>query len=141
MRSISFRPHHFLCSLGYQGKGYDDAFTANMDAVVADGLHQSGGDDTLITVVRQADEICAPCPQRRGQGCASQRKIDGLDDRHAARLNLMEGEQLTWAEAKERIAAKVKSGDLADLCEGCQWLELGLCEDALTRLIADQKML
>ena len=141
MRSISFRPHHFLCSLGYQGKGYDDAFTANMDAVVADGLHQSGGDDTLITVVRQADVICAPCPQRRGQGCASQSKIDGLDDRHAARLNLMEGEQLTWAEAKERIAAKVKSGDLADLCEGCQWLELGLCEDALTRLIADQKML
>jgi len=135
MRAIIFRPHHFLCSLGYQGKGYDDAFTANMDHVVADGLHQEGGDETLITVTREADVICGPCPHRRGQGCASQEKIDGLDARHAAWLNLVDGESLTWAEAKTRIAAKVKSGDLSDLCKGCQWLELGLCEDALAKLI------
>ena len=134
-RAITFRPHHFLCSLGYQGKGYDDAFTANMDHVVADGLHQEGGDETLITVTREADVICGPCPHRRGQGCASQEKIDGLDARHAARLNLVDGETLTWAEAKTRIAAKVKSGDLSDLCKDCQWLELGLCEDALAKLI------
>lgn len=134
-RAITFRPHHFLCSLGYQGKGYDDAFTANMDRVVADGFHQEGGDETLITVTREADVICGPCPHRRGQGCASQEKIDGLDARHAARLNLVDGETLSWAEAKMRIAAKVKSGDLSDLCKGCQWLELGLCEDALAKLI------
>ena len=134
-RAITFRPHHFLCSLGYQGKGYDDAFTANMDHVVADGLHQEGGDETLITVTREAAVICGPCPHRRGQGCASQEKIDGLDARHAARLNLVDGETLSWAEAKTRIAAKVKSGDLFDLCKGCQWLELGLCEDALAKLI------
>ena len=134
-RAITFRPHHFLCSLGYQGKGYDDAFTANMDHVVADGLHQEGGDETLITVTREADVICGLCPHRRGQGCVSQEKIDGLDARHAARINLVDGETLTWAEAKTRIAAKVKSGDLFDLCKGCQWLELGLCEDALAKLI------
>ena len=103
MRAITFRPHHFLCSLGYQGKGYDDAFTANMDQVVAEGLHQDGGDDTLITVVRQADVICGPCPHRRGNGCASQDKIDGLDARHAARLNLKDGEALTWGDAKRGL--------------------------------------
>lgn len=134
--SITFRPHHFLCSLGYQGKGYDDAFTANMDAVVSDGLHQDGGDDTEITVTRTADIICGPCPHRRGQGCASQDKIDALDDRHAERLNLKAGDVLTWGAAKDRIADYVKAGDLADLCEGCQWLELGICEDALSRHLA-----
>ena len=134
-KSITFRPHHFLCALGYQGKGYDDAFTENMDKVIADGLHQDGGENTLITVTRQADIICGPCPHRRGQGCASQEKIDKLDNRHAERLNLVDGEILSWCEAKERIAANVKKGDLSTLCEGCQWLELGLCEDALSRLI------
>ena len=137
-RSITFRPHHFLCSLGYQGNGYDDEFTANMDKVVTAGLHQPGGDDTVITVVRQADAICAPCPHRRGQGCASQDKIDGLDQRHADRLHLKDGEDLTWGAAKDRIAAHVQSGDLAVLCQGCQWLEFGVCEEALARLIAEK---
>ena len=134
-KSITFRPHHFLCALGYQGKGYDDAFTENMDKVIADGLHQVGGEKTLITVTRQADVICGPCPHRRGQGCASQEQIDKLDNRHAERLNLVDGEILSWGEAKEKIALNVKKGDLSTLCEGCQWLELGLCEDALSRLI------
>ena len=134
-KSITFRPHHFLCALGYQGKGYDDAFTENMDRVVADGLHQDGGENTLIIVTRQADIICGPCPHRRGKGCASQEQINKLDTRHAERLNLIDGETLSWGAAKERIALKVKKGDLSTLCEGCQWLELGLCEDALSRLI------
>ena len=134
-KSITFRPHHFLCSLGYQGKGYDDAFTANMDKVVANGLHQKGGDDTLITVVNKADIICGPCPHRRGEGCATQDQIDKLDRNHAAALNLVDGETLSWAEVKDRIASKVNKGDLKNLCEGCQWLSYGLCEDALAQLI------
>ena len=31
---IRFRPHHFLCSLGFEGKGYSEAFTANMTGIV-----------------------------------------------------------------------------------------------------------
>lgn len=27
---VRYRPHHFLCSLGYEGKGYSEAFTDNM---------------------------------------------------------------------------------------------------------------
>ncbi|MCE2517535.1 MAG: DUF1284 domain-containing protein [Alphaproteobacteria bacterium] len=133
---MTFRPHHFLCALGYQGKGYDDAFTANMDEVVAKGLHQQGGDNTVITVTTSADVICQPCPHRRGQGCAKQAQIDALDARHAERLELKAGDELSWGAAKARIAAKVKSGDLSELCAGCGWLEAGMCEAALARLLA-----
>lgn len=136
--SITFRPHHFLCSLGYQGKGYDDDFTANMDHVVSHGLHGNDGDDTVITVTHQADVICGPCPHRRGTGCASQEKIDGLDRRHAHALHLKSGDVLTWGAAKQKIARFVNKGDLSTLCQGCQWLDLGLCEDALARLIDSQ---
>ena len=63
---LRYRPHHFLCSLGFEGKGYSDAFTANMDAIVMGRLRASGGDAIEIRVVGAADDICGPCPKRRG---------------------------------------------------------------------------
>lgn len=131
---LRYRPHHFLCSLGFEGKGYSDAFTANMGAIVEGRLRAPGGDATVIEVTAAADDICAPCPRRRGAGCEAAAKIADLDAAHAAMLNLVTGERLTWAEAKARIRAHVPPGSLARLCAGCEWEPLGLCEAALARL-------
>ena len=30
---LKFRPHHFLCTLGFQGKGYSPGFVANFQAI------------------------------------------------------------------------------------------------------------
>ncbi len=131
---IKFRPHHFLCSLGFQGKGYSDGFTANMSAIVVDRLRATGGDNEQIQVVGATDDICTPCPKRRGTLCENQEKIATLDYRHARALKLFVGSELSWAEAKRRILKRVPPGSLSTLCAGCQWLELGLCEAALTAL-------
>ncbi|MEO3414765.1 DUF1284 domain-containing protein [Roseovarius sp. CAU 1744] len=131
---ITYRPHHFLCSLGFQGKGYSDGFTANMSRIVVDTLRAPGGDDTLIEVTGVTDDICAPCPKRRGTLCTEQEKISALDMRHARALGLFDGTRITWAEAKRRIVKRVPPGSLQTLCQGCQWLELGLCEQALADL-------
>ena len=131
---LTFRPHHFLCALGYRGKGYSDAFTANMTQIVTNGLFANGGDHTLIRVRAAADSLCAPCPKRRGEGCTNQAEIDALDGRHAAALNLKHGDVLTWGQAKMRIREKVRPDDLDTLCTGCKWLELGLCKSALSDL-------
>jgi len=130
---IRFRPHHFLCALGFQGKGYSESFTANM-AKIVDRLRGPGGGDVVLQVTMQADAICAPCPHKRGMGCQKSTKISALDTRHAAALGLTNGDDLTWADAQARIRAQVAPGDLASLCAGCAWLELGVCEDALARL-------
>jgi hypothetical protein len=127
---ITFRPHHFLCALGFAGKGYSDRFTANMAGIV-DKLRAPNGGAVQIAVTFQADSICSPCPHKRGQSCEKAGKIASLDIRHARALLLAEGDCLTWAEAQARIVAQVPPGSLAQLCEGCQWLELGLCEAAL----------
>ncbi len=132
--ALCFRPHHFLCALGFAGAGYSDAFTANMTRIVRDGLRAPGGDETVIEVAGAADDICAPCPKRRGALCVSQEKIAALDARHAAALGLRAGARLTWGEAQDLIRRAVAPGDLGKLCDGCQWLELGLCEAALARL-------
>ena len=78
-----------------------------------------------------------PLFKRRGQLCESQAKITTLDTRHARALGLFTGTRLTWGEAKRRIVKRVPPGALASLCAGCQWLELGLCERALSDLHAE----
>jgi len=131
---VRFRPHHFLCALGYAGKGYSEDFTANMTAIVMDRLRAPGGDDVVIETTGATDDICTPCPKRRGRLCTNQQAISRLDRAHAAALRLAPRERLTWGEAKRRIVENVAPGSLSTLCEGCQWLELGLCEKALARL-------
>ncbi|WP_296477392.1 DUF1284 domain-containing protein [Roseinatronobacter sp.] len=131
--SVTFRPHHFLCALGFQGKGYSDAFTTNMAGIVS-LLRAPDGGAVGITVTYQADSICAPCPHKRGVSCDKAARIAALDKRHAQALSLADGDSVTWAEAQARIVERVAPGSLAQLCEGCQWLELGLCEAALSAL-------
>ncbi|HQU70116.1 MAG TPA: DUF1284 domain-containing protein [Albidovulum sp.] len=131
---IRYRPHHFLCSLGFEGKGYSENFTANMTAIVMGRLRAEGGDATVIAVTGATDDICAPCPKRRGRLCTNQDKIKTLDRAHAAALKLEPREVLTWGEAKDRIRANVPAGSLKTLCAGCEWEAYGMCEAALSRL-------
>ena len=132
--TIRFRPHHFLCALGYEGKGYSDAFTANMSAIVIERLRGPGGGRTRIKVTNRADSICGPCPHKRAFSCAEAPKINVLDRNHAAALDLKPGDILTWDEAKSRILDKVPPGSLTALCSNCQWLEYGMGETALRKL-------
>lgn len=135
---IRYRPHHFLCSLGFEGKGYSEGFTANMTAIVMGRLRAEGGDATVIEVTGATDDICAPCPKRRGRLCTNQDKIKTLDRAHAAALRLEPRESLTWREAKVRIRAHVAPGSLKTLCAGCEWEAYGMCEAALRRLHDEQ---
>lgn len=131
---IRYRPHHFLCSLGFENKGYSDAFIANMADIVMGQLRTPDGSDKIIEVTVQADDICAPCPKRRDLGCVEQPKIDALDQAHAAALGLKDGDQLTWGDALARIKARVAPRDLRRICKDCAWLEYGMCEAAVARL-------
>jgi uncharacterized protein len=138
MAPVIFRPHHFLCALGYEGKGYSPAFTGNMTAIVIGRLRAPGGGATEIRVTGGFDDLCAPCPHNRGHACASQAKIDRLDAAHAAALGLQPGDQITWDQAQDRIVAQVPPGRLKTLCAGCEWEAYGMCEAALGRLHAER---
>ncbi|MDP3533215.1 MAG: DUF1284 domain-containing protein [Alphaproteobacteria bacterium] len=130
---LKFRPHHFLCTIGYEGKGYSEPFTDNYDKI-AEQLRVPDGDQTEIQVVFHTDDICAPCPHQRGLLCATQKKIASLDRRHCDALNLMENEILMWVDAKKRIKQKISIDTFHEICKGCQWKALGVCEEALRKL-------
>ncbi|WP_341861064.1 DUF1284 domain-containing protein [Gymnodinialimonas sp. 57CJ19] len=131
---LRLRPHHILCSLGFEGHGYSDTFTANMEAIVVGRLRAALGDATMVEITATADAICAPCPRKRGQGCEAQFEIDTLDTAHGAALGVSAGERLTWGEAQDRVRARIKPDDLDVICAGCRWLDLGLCKSAVARL-------
>lgn len=134
---LRLRPHHLLCALGFEGEGYSSDFVANMSRIVMGQLRAEGGDDTPIKLTGYADDICAPCPKRVGRLCKSQQRIALIDRSHAQALKLKPREEMTWGQAKDRIRANVQPGTLEQLCLGCKWLELGLCEAALERLHAE----
>jgi uncharacterized protein len=128
---LRFRPHHFLCTLGFQGKGYNSAFTANMARVVTD---LNTVPHRQIEVTAGLDTLCGPCPNHNGKTCGEESRIARLDNDHARALGLHPGQKLSWAAARTRIRERVQPGDLSRLCEGCQWLSLGACEAALRAL-------
>ncbi|MBW0157375.1 DUF1284 domain-containing protein [Sedimentimonas flavescens] len=130
---LRYRPHHFLCSLGFEGKGYSPEFTTNMTAIVMGRLRAARGDEVVIEVVEDTDDICAPCPSRRGTACGSGYHINQLDAAHAAALGLKPGDKLTWGEARERMRA-LPDNALSEICAPCQWLAFGMCTAALGRL-------
>ena len=124
------RPHHVLCAIGWQGRGYSPEFTENMNAIVWGRLRRNPLTEVIFTGT--ADSICAPCPWRRGLGCEAAERITGLDARHAAALGIRPGQRMNWAEARGRAASRVRPADLQRICNGCQWI--ALCQPALARL-------
>ena len=103
-----------------------------MNAVVLGRLRADPQVPVVFTVM--ADSICAPCPSRRGIGCAADDRISRLDRRHAAALDIRPGQRMTWAEAQARAAARLQPRDLERICNGCRWLGLGMCQSALAKL-------
>jgi len=74
---IKFRPHHFLCTLGFQGHGYSLGFVKNYKKIVQRLISD---ENTLIEVVGNIDSICFACPNKvNGNLCTTQGKITKLD--------------------------------------------------------------
>ena len=130
---ISFRPHHFLCTLGFQGKGYSPHFVENYKQIVE--VIQKD-EELPIQVVVHEDFICRACPHQDMGGCAVEEKIKGLDARHAQILRLKQGDVLSWREAKQRLRDYMTLEGFHQACSGCEWKELGVCESALKKLRA-----
>jgi hypothetical protein len=127
---IQFRPHHFLCAFCYQSNGYSDSFIKNFDAIV-DVLNAPTGDSQQIAITNQTDDICAPCPHKRGQACREEEKIQQLDASHSEALNLNNLVSISWGEAKQVIKEKLTLEQFNEICAPCEWQALGICESVL----------
>ncbi len=133
---IAFRPHHFLCTLGFQGKGYSSSFVNNFANIVQE---LKNNENTHIHVISSGDSICRACPSLSSRGCEEEAKVQALDHRHTQVLGFKPGDQITWAEAKQTIKENMTLNAFHAVCEGCEWKPQGMCEKALRALKSNNK--
>lgn len=133
---LSFKPHHFLCMLGFVGKGYSPEFVENFSQI-KEYLESEVGSNHPLRVTLQSDVICSPCLYKRRSECKNQEKIRLLDEKHLIALSIQEEDILTWKEAKERIRQKITLNIFHTICSPCEWKKLGFCESALTKLLRE----
>ncbi len=132
---INFRPHHFMCTLGFAGKGYSPSFIKNYDSIYLE-IHTHP--DTEITITNGLDSICKACPhQRPNNKCDQQSLIEKLDQNHSEALQLGDVKSISWNDAKKRIKKNVTVKKFNKMCAGCKWQKYGMCEKALKKLLAD----
>ena len=127
---LKFRPHHFFCTLGFTGKGYSADFVTNFWAI----KNKLKKDDlTKIKVVKVSDDICALCPNASKTSCVEEEKIKKIDNAHKIELGIKIGDILSWKEALFKMS-KINTIKLHEMCEGCSWRELGVCQSSLKEL-------
>lgn len=130
---LSFRPHHFLCTIGFKGMGYSPSFVENYSQIMR-ALQQD--DELSIQVVVREDSICAACPHQSLGNCIVEEKIQTLDANHGQILNLQPGDILSWREAKQRLKHYMTLEAFHKACAVCEWKSWGVCEKALKKLHA-----
>ncbi|MBA3661774.1 MAG: DUF1284 domain-containing protein [Gammaproteobacteria bacterium] len=132
---VNFRPHHFLCALTFQGKGYSQPFIENFAAIMT-LLNKNEANDVLIEVVLETDSICTPCPHRSKNRCATQSKIERLDAAHQQVLGVNAGDLMTWKAARQLMKDKLSMAQFHEICKDCEWKIYGMCETTLKAFLS-----
>ncbi len=132
---LEIRAHHLLCLLGFRGLGYSQEFVEKMGEVAKE-LHLSS--TFPITVLAQCDVICVSCPHNKDNKCQkkadSESKAEARDLEVLRRLGFAVGAQMPVEKVWVRIKARLIPEDIVEICQGCEWLELGHCAEGLGRL-------
>lgn len=117
------RGHHLFCVTLFQGSGYDQAFTAQMERTLA--ALEAGEDFTLCA---GPDSLCAACPNLRpGERCAhGTSDVARRDAAALAAVGLQPGQRLSPSQAGERLR-QVTESQWESVCAGCRWRKAGLC--------------
>lgn len=128
--ALPLRPHHLLCTQGYSGKGYDEAFVQHMNQVVA---YLRNDPEARIRLTFSTDAICSACPRRLGEDlCRDQKKVKAFDSRLTEAFGLQE-RVYRYRELVQSIDANMTETMLCHICEGCGWYPVSACRSKICK--------
>lgn len=120
---IKLRGHHALCTMLFEGKGYENSFTENMTKVVDRLPHED------IQLISDYDVICSCCPNINDacpEHCENIRIAK--KDRHIMELlRIAEGETIRYSHIAERIIENMTEENFSESCSDCCWSAQGIC--------------
>jgi hypothetical protein len=114
--------------------GYSKKFIENMEKAAQ--LFRSNG--AVFSIINATDFICSVCPYNKNESCAkeqdSERRVRSKDLEVMSRLGLKVGDQLRSDELLKLIKERMSPADITEVCQGCDWLDLGYCAEGLKSL-------
>ena len=118
------RPHHLICNLCFQGKGYNEEFTENFRVI-----HQALKKKTnKIKIIQSIDDICSKCPEKQAPNCKNEALVTEIDCAYLKILQLKYGEIITVAGMENKIKKHLSMEKFHTACEKCSWKASGICE-------------
>jgi hypothetical protein len=131
------RGHHLICLHFYNGKGYSEAFIANLERVVARA--EAYG----VEVCRGADDICSACPSLDLGRCThtehADKEILAMDDRALRLLDVRQGETVPWEHLRKGLSGLFLQWYTA-CCDRCIWKKACEDKDLFGHLKADHSL-
>lgn len=124
---LHLRPHHLLCLLFYEGKGYSADFVENMDNIV-NFLEQNK--DVSIYLKNSCDSICIYCPYcKSNDQCTSFDKVKLLDQKVLEVFRLKNNTYYPYQYLTSQIQKKLNAQIFKQICSVCQWYKMGVCKE------------
>lgn len=121
---MKLRPHHLLCTQGYSGKGYSNAFVANMTVITS---RLRGEENVEFDLVFSTDDLCEKCPKMLGPDlCKDQDQVKGFDSKVVSYFGLEE-RRYRYRDIVREINEKITREILEDICGGCGWYPVSAC--------------
>ena len=124
MEKIYLRPHHFLCTQTFIGKGYSKEFVENMTRITYI-LRTEKSQEIELTF--SCDSLCAFCPNRLNSEfkyfCNDDPKVLSYDQNVIQAFHLQE-KAYVYADIIQEINSTMTPELLDHICSDCSWINI-----------------
>lgn len=122
---MKLRPHHLLCTQGFQGKGYSDGFVSNMKKYVK---LMREDPDFRITITTETDDLCSACPNKLSHiNCKDDEKVLHFDRRVLELFDIKPGETYSYQSLIRKIDDAMTEETMKNICGDCSWFKVSAC--------------
>ncbi|GAA3654526.1 DUF1284 domain-containing protein [Asaccharospora irregularis] len=140
---LEIRPHHILCMRAYQGKGYSEEFSKNMESIIKKidvynkNYNKSNNQNLFslrkrhkkVKIIFSLDSLCGKCPNNIGSNlCSSQERVEQLDKKVSDYFNIKEGIYV-YKELEDMVYKNMTEEIFDDICKNCAWYHITNCKD------------
>ncbi len=108
-----------MCFQFYEGKGYSEDFTDHMGRIIRE---MEADPAQKIQLKVETDIVCENCPNNEAGECTTADKVKRYDEEVLKACNLVEGEEISFAEFAKMVRDKIiNAGIRSDICGDCSW--------------------
>lgn len=117
---IRLRAHHGMCLAFFEGKGYSQGFTSQMQTVL-EGMQNN----PMLELVTYSDILCGECPNLHCGLCNTPELVLEYDRKVLTYCGLESNSKISWADFSRLVSEKILTpGHREKICGSCTWNEL-----------------